>query len=416
MSKKLLFVMTRLPFPPNSGRKVSLYHYCRGLHERYGYDIYLYCFPEWDQSREVSDKPDFIKEIRFAHPVGAMSKAGNLLFRSLVGKNRMPFQCALYYSAANCRAIRAMAEEIKPDVIVTDMIRTAPYYRAFADLDCTKILDLDDLLSRRYAQQKRAKNDLDAAGHYAGGMPSLLRRLNRGVVGRTVLGAEERRVRRAELRYARLYDKTVLVSLPETKRLNEMLGEERAFAVPIGVDAPYFANAKRQDAAGVCFVGNLHVAANVASLRLIANEILPHVKSDVKLRVIGPAPDELRAQYADHPRVEIVGEVPDLRPAVGASALALLPVAFGSGIKTKILEAMAMGLPVVTNSVGAEGIFAENGEEFFVEDDPRALAARVDALLADPALCAQVGERAARFTAENFDWESIFDRFALLGL
>lgn len=415
MAKKLLFIMTRLPFPPNSGRKVSLYHYCRGLHERYGYDIHIYCFPEWDQARDAENKPDFVREVRFARPIGKLTKLWNLFFRALLGG--MPFQCALYYSRANRRAIREMARELDPDVIVTDMIRTAPYYKAFADLDAQKILDLDDLLSRRYERQKNETYDVDAAGHYAGGMPSFLRRFNRGFFGKLVLGAEARRTRRAELRYARLFDKTVFVSDRETKHLNAQLGEERAFTVPIGVNAAYFAKAlETPKQGGLCFVGNMAVAANVASLSLIADEVLPRLTTQATLRVVGPVPDEVRERYRDRADIVFTGEVPDLRPAVACHDVALLPVAFGSGIKTKILEAMAMGLPVVTNPVGAEGIYAENGNEFFVEQTPEALAARVEALLADKALCRAVGARAADFAAREFDWEPIFDRFARLGL
>ena len=137
---------------------------------------------------------------------------------------------------------------------------------------------------------------------------------------------------------------------------------------------------------------------------------------DRTLHVVGPVSDEVREQYRAHTDGVCEGEVDDLRPAVACRAVALLPVAFGSGIKTKILEAMAMGLPVVTNEVGAEGIYARRGEELFVEQTPEQIAARVRELLLDPDRAREVGAAAMDFAAREFDWDSIFERFARLGL
>lgn len=74
MPKRLLFVTTRLPFPPDSGRKVSLYHYCRGLSRDYGYEVDLFVFPEGDDRRDGAGKPDFISDIYLRIPSGAGPK------------------------------------------------------------------------------------------------------------------------------------------------------------------------------------------------------------------------------------------------------------------------------------------------------------------------------------------------------
>ena len=82
MPKKLLFITTRLFWPTDSGRKVSLYYYCKGLHDKYGYDIYVYSFLEHGQSEILlKDKPDFIKDVRIAASVDKASKLKNLLLK-----------------------------------------------------------------------------------------------------------------------------------------------------------------------------------------------------------------------------------------------------------------------------------------------------------------------------------------------
>lgn len=417
MKKQLLFVTSRLPWPTTSGRKVSLWHYCRGLSER-GFEVSLYVFPEWDQPRTAEGKPDFIREVRFAAPVGKGEKLRNLLLRSLFGKNRWPLQCALYYSRKNAAAIAAFAKELAAEVVIFDMIRTAPYMDAITPRTVRKILDLDDLLSLRYSRQLAAGvGDVSVAGRYAGGMSTLADRLLcRGVVGKWVLRFEQKRLQRAEVYYAKKADGVILVSPEETAAFNRVLGEEKTVAVPMGVDVEAFSAALRMHKAHRTFgfVGNLHVAANVASLDRIVQHILPRLEGNFTFEVVGPCPPEVRERYRDVPGVRLLGEVESLVPVVGRWQCMLSPIAFGSGIKTKILEAMAMGLPVVTNAVGAEGILPSPA--LLVAEEDAAIASEVSYLLFDKARCGVLGDEAHAHVAAHFSWQEIFKEFAKLGL
>lgn len=415
MPKRLLFVTSRLPWPANSGRRVSLYHYCRGLAEQYGYEVALFAFPEWDQPRNGKDKPPFIAEVHIADPISAPRKLLNLtraLFRGT------PFQNALYDSPKNRRRLAELVDTWQPDVILFDMIRLAPYMAPFLGRKRC-ILDLDDLLSVRYARQlKHFDGSTGIAGHYAGGMsPFAEKLLCHGHLGKAILKSEQKRLRRAELHHAAAADGVILVSARETARLNGALGKPLAVTVPTGVDTDAFAVngvTKRDNVCG--FVGNLHVAANVAALDHITEQVLPLIQSHVTLEVVGPCPDEVRARFADNGRVVLRGEVEALAPVMATWQFSLCPLAFGTGLKTKVLEAMAAALPVVTNDVGAEGITAENGAEILIANTPKELAAAAELLLADPALGTMIGEAARRFVAAHFSWPQIFDAFGQLGL
>lgn len=417
MKKSLLFVTSRLPWPTTSGRKVSLWHYCRGLAER-GFEVSLYVFPEWDQPRTDAGKPDFIREVRFAAPIGKGEKLRNLLRHSLFGKHRWPLQCALYYSRKNAAAIAAFAEELGAEVVLLDMIRTAPYMDAITPKTVRKILDLDDLLSLRYSRQLAAgTGDVSIAGRYAGGMSSLSDRLLcRGLVGRLVLRCEQKRLVGAEIYYAQKADGVILVSPEETAAFNRVLGEEKAVAVPMGVDEHAFAAALAVEKTPRTFgfVGNLHVAANVASLQRITENILPRLGGNFTFEVVGPCPPEVRERLESVPHIRVLGEVESLPPVAGRWQCMLAPIAFGSGIKTKILEAMAMGLPVVTNAVGAEGIPATPALSVTEEDAD--LAATLERLLADEAFCRALGAEARAHVERCFSWQKIFEEFAKLGL
>ena len=94
----------------------------------------------------------------------------------------------------------------------------------------------------------------------------------------------------------------------------------------------------------------------------------------------------------------------------------LSPIAYGTGIKTKIVEAMAMGVPVLTNSVGKEGILAESEKEIVVSDDMKVLASWVDSLLSDPELAARIGNAGQQFSYNYFRWEKVFEVYREMGL
>lgn len=419
MKKRLLFVTTRLFWPTDSGRKVSLYYYCKGLAEKYGYDIYVYSFLEGGQTPEMlADKPVFLREVRLAKPVNIIGKCRNLLTHGLFGN--WPFQTALFYSGANRRAIRAFCEEIRPDAVIVDMIRLAPYYTCFRDLSCRKILDLDDLLSRRYVRQsRRAGTGSDLLGASTDRMTRTSNRILRNsFIKRMILRAESRRCNRAERKYGRLYDSVIFVSESETAAFNRMIGEEKAYTVTLGVDLAYYAQAAKADKEpnAVAFLGNLKYAPNQDSLSYIADKVLPLMKQPYTLYVAGTTPDGYEAQFAGNPHIVFLGRVDDLREAMGKCNVFLSPIAYGSGIKTKILEALAMGLPVVTNTIGAEGLSVTDGVNILIRVNAETMAEAVDDLLTDNEKCRRIGAAGQAYIADRHIWDIVWQKFADMGL
>lgn len=416
--KKLLLIATRLFWPTDSGRKVSLYHYCRGLYERYGYEIYVYSFLESGQTEKLAEqKPPFIKEVKIAHKMGTVGKLWNLFVKSMVGG--WPFQNAVFYSGKNARSIREYAREIQPDVVMVDMIRLAPYYSSIKDLPSKKILDMDDLLSKRYERQsKNTTGNAQVLGTYEGqALGTGKRILKSNFVKNFVLKSESKRVARAEKRYGKMYDGVIFVSEHETKELNRVLGEEKAITVRLGVDYDYYAQGDtvEKESCALGFLGNLRFAPNVDSLHFIEREILPKLSFEGTVYVIGVCPDEVKAQFTNE-KIKFLGRVEDVRPVLKKCEIFLSPIAYGSGVKTKILEAMAMGLPVVTNPLGVEGIDGEAGKHFIVEQDAKDLAAAVDSLHTDSARLEELSKNAQALVREKYRWEDIFDSFGGLGL
>lgn len=410
--KKLLFITTRLFWPIDSGRKVSLYHYCKGLHDIYGYDIYLYSFLEPGQNESlVADKPEFIKEIRIAKNIGKFNKLSNLFFKSLLC--RWPFQISLFFSKKNEREIRNICDEVQPNLVIVDMVRLAPYIKALNKLDCKKVLDLDDLLSKRYLRQCESNNSkAQILGSYASGVNSNTKNiLKLSWVKNFVLKSESKRVAKAEIKYGKLYDKVIFVSDKETNEYNTKL-HDKAITVRLGVDYDYFAQDVhvQKEKESFAFIGNFKVAANVDSLLLIYNEILPKLNFNYKFYVIGYMPQELKTKLKDD-RIILCGRIEDARPVIKKCPLFLAPIAYGTGIKTKILEAMAMGVTVVTNSVGVEGIDGVDGVHYLVNDNSDEIANIVNNVVAGQIDVENISKSGQLLMKEKYKWENIFKSF-----
>ncbi len=419
--KKLLFVTTRRFWPVDSGRKLTLYHYCRGLYEIYGYEIYIYSFLEAGQTPENAEPtPCFIKEVVYSNKIGSAEKIKNIISKTIFRKDKFPFQCSLFYSKKNFISISEFADKIRPDTVIVDMVRLAPYYYSFRNINCKKILDMDDVLSLRYERQAQNKvSEANFLGNYGKEVSSGINRiLNLRIFKNAFLKFESKLMKKAEEKYTLLYDNIILVSEKEAEYVNKATGTEKAIAIPVGVDYDYLSENIDVKAINnsLSFMGNLNVAANVDSLDIIIRKILPVIENEVTLIVIGTCSEEIESKYKDVKNVEFTGRVDDFRSYIKTSKVFLSPIAYGSGIKTKILEAMAMGMPVVTNSIGAEGLDVKDGRELIVKDDYTEIVSAVKELLNNEALRKDLGERGQKFVQQYHDWNVVYKVFMEMGM
>ena len=316
-----------------------------------------------------------------------------------------PLQCSLFWSDENEIGIRSYCEEVQPDIVIIDMIRLAPYMATVKSLKIPVVLDYDDLLSKRYARQmgKEAGSVLGKYGTQAPGFISLLAK-NR-IIKNVVLSVESKRVQRAEVDYAQRADAVLFVSPIESKELNERLGSEKCFNATIGasvLDEKVDAIAKIYD---LGFVGNLHTAANQAALDYICTEVLPLLPGKT-LRVIGVCPKEIRNRYSSLDHVSFSGRVEVISDELNKCEVMLAPFAYGTGIKTKILEAMGLGVPVVTNDVGSEGMTCKPGVEFELGNTPETLAKCCESLLGDRQKRREMVCAAKEYIRSKHNWET----------
>ena len=165
----ILFVMPRLPFPTTSGRKMSLYHYCRILSEELGYRLVVAAFLE--NGDEVKDVPYFIDRLEILPKASSKEKIKTIFMQSLI-KRKLPMQVSLYFSENAKKIIDRIAEEEKPKIVIGDMVRSTEYIK---DIRAFRIADLDDKISKRYERQynKDIKN-INPYGAFLTTLPSII--------------------------------------------------------------------------------------------------------------------------------------------------------------------------------------------------------------------------------------------------
>ncbi len=237
---------------------------------------------------------------------------------------------------------------------------------------------------------------------------------------------------RYERRVAERFDATVLVSEAEAETFRRITGlHGRIHAVGNGVDLEYFhphepGESQRGsppsrpaawppgDQARLVFCGAMDYFPNVDAVVWFAREVLPLVREQVSgatFTVVGSNPAPRVAALSELPWVRVTGRVADVRPHVWGADVSVAPIRVARGVQNKVLEAMAMGKPVVATPQAFEGIEAVPGRDLLVAPaDPEPFAGAVTDLLLHPARAAGLGERARAAVERTYRWETRLEK------
>jgi glycosyltransferase involved in cell wall biosynthesis len=243
---------------------------------------------------------------------------------------------------------------------------------------------------------------------------------------RTTLRAPSDRLRnRVRLAAARAYesrmfrgfDRVVLVTPQDETVLRSLAPDLPTIVIPNGVDdRTYRAAEGRPHEPSLVFVGNMSYRPNVEAARALIQEILPRVRADVPEAgavIVGTNPPADLLARSGH-GVDVTGRVPDIRPYLEAAGCFVSPLTGGSGIRNKILEAMAMGVPVVATPLSCEGIEVREGENVLLGRTPQELAGAVVRLMKDEALREAIALGGQRLVSARYTWKIVADQYELL--
>jgi glycosyltransferase involved in cell wall biosynthesis len=166
----------------------------------------------------------------------------------------------------------------------------------------------------------------------------------------------------------------------------------------------------------MAFLGAMDWDANQDAVRWFTSEILPRIRvavPDAEFLGIGRnPPSSLRALAECDSRIRLTGTVPDVRPHMAEAAVMILPLRVGGGTRIKVYEAMAMGTPVISTTIGVEGLDYEHGRNVLIADTAEEFANAVIGLLRDSGKASAIAEEARRHVAENYSWKVVAEIFS----
>ena len=414
--KKVLFITTRLVYPVNDGRKVVLYNYCKGLVEQHNCEVRLFSLVE-GENKEIK-QPDFISKVYFGSLPNKFEKIKNLIIKSII-LNKWPLQVSLYYSTKSKKQLNQIIEEYKPNVVICDMARTAEYLKDLDDSKFNKILDMDDLLSKRYYRQVESNMiSSNSIGAYFDKLPRGIKKIaNSNIIMKKVILKEAKLLSKYEVNISKYYKSVIFVSPIEAKEFNKKINYCKSIDITIGVDYCYFSQnvvTEKKDN-HIVFLGNMYVAHNVDSVNFFLNDIFPSILKQIPsciFRIVGRCPDEYKRYLEKNKNIEVTGEVNDIRKYVQECTVAVAILKYGSGIKTKILEIMAIGTPIITNKIGKEGIDIVNNNEVILENDNSKLAGKIVELLRDYELQKRLADNGRLYVKHTHRWNDILVKFS----
>lgn len=270
------------------------------------------------------------------------------------------------------------------------------------------VVDIDDLEDHKIAAQLDMERH--AARQARWGLSQRLRRARSGLLMRR----DQPLWHALQAQVARDVDAVVVCSEVDRQRLSA----PNAQVIPNGYQeqAKPLGRAAVGDPPTLVFIGLFDYGPNVDAAAFLVNEILPELRSrvpSVRARLVGNASEQVRALHHP-PDVVVTGFVPDIGPELAMADLIAVPVRYGGGTRIKILEAFAHRIPVVSTTIGAEGIDAAPGREIMLEDTPTGFARACEGLLTNAALREGVVEAAHQLFLARYRWEQIQEAVAAL--
>lgn len=395
MIKNVLLLTTRDIGGRSTGRKQVLRTIATSIASS-GFNLKIISFSKQSAISAVSEYGSQYEIIYIGRP-RILRVLINIFFYFIPAK--LSLNECLYYSPIMLKKIKDEAKTHNVDVIVTDMIRLAPYGEKGG---AKWILDLDDLLSKRY-EAILAKHEITDSflGYWGESIPQVFRTFLLKALS-VILKREAAVLRKRELYTARSSDAVCLVSTLEAEELAKLSGSN-VYAMPMAIDTPSLISNKPRGGEGV-FIGGLDYQPNLDAIRYYKKEVVPIlVKKGItfKLSVIGYC-DACHKEELASEHIVFKGYVEALGTELMKHSIFIAPIVGGTGIKTKVLEAMSFGLPVIATKEAVKGMAVAHMEHCLIVDSPMDFVDYVIEFKNNPVLALRLAENGQDYVHQNF--------------
>jgi len=357
----ILYICHRFPFPPKRGGKIRPFNMIRHLTAS-GHKVTVCSLARSDaeaaEGQGISPHCEAFHMARVHAPTQALRMVARLA-------SSTPSSMGYFYSPELQAKVRELLASRTWDLIFVHCSSVAQYVEHVTDVP--KILDFGDMDSQKWLEYANYKPFPLSLGYRLEG---------------SKLQTEEKRL-------AGRFDLCTATTRAEWETLNSYGSGADTDWFPNGVDADYFSPGEEPyDPDTISFIGRMDYYPNQECMSRFCEQVWPILKARrpaMKLLVVGADPSPAMRRLGELPGVTVTGSVPEVQPYVRKSALMVAPLNIARGTQNKILEAMAMGVPVVTSSIAAGGVDAKSEEHFLVSDTPQDYAQAIFRITEAPA-------------------------------
>lgn len=393
MARRLLFVVPWFLFPATTGGRIRTSQILRGMRGK-AFDVTLASPVTPDGERLFADDLRSVCD-RFVSWPSRREARWRKYTRLVHLPGTLPIAVATDRSARG-RAVVAGELARKPDLLVVDFPHAAVLV--------PQRPQVPSVIFTHNVEAEIFRRQVAAA---------------RNPVSRFVWRDQTRKMERYEKETLARFDRVIAVSERDGKQFRERYGTGNVFPIPTGVDLDYYAYHAPIGEPRVVFTGSMDWPPNADGIEWFLREVWPAVEKGVpqaSLKIIGREPPSRLVRMANGARVEFTGFVDDVRPHVRGATACVIPLLVGGGTRIKAYEAMAQGCPIVSTSIGMEGLPAEPGRHFLLADRPDEFAKALVSLLRDRALGERLAGDARRFVEASFSSARVaaeFERICL---
>lgn len=380
---RIAVFMPYFPYPPDTGGKIRSFHLLRALTQRFEVDLYAPYYGD-------APVPEHLAALRGCHEIHLLPLAKSWRTRDRLARvlASLPRSVDYFYTETALAEACALSAQRDYQLLISDEICMTPYAELLPNIPRIVARHKVDFLHYREMAQRRPW-----------GSEKLLDWL------------ESRKLRRYEWQKMPLYQAAVVCSEGDAAVIREQAPRAEILVIPNGADLAQFTPVDTLPSGPptLLYVGSMYYYPNVDAVKFFFEHCWSAIQTavpGVRAQIVGHHPPPEIQALGKLPGVTVTGSVPDVRPYYQNATALIVPLRLGGGTRLKIVEAMAMGVPVISTSVGAEGLAIAPDENIVIADDPAAFVQQTVRVLRDAALRERIGA-GGRVLAQRYDWMAL---------
>lgn len=371
MTKRIVFITSRFPYPLEKGDKLRAYFQIKELSKHF--DIHLISITEKKITKEFAELEPYCKSIHVFKLSFSQKWFG--VFLAFLGSK--PLQIGYFYNHNTNRKINKIIKDLSPNHIYCQLIRVSEYVKNYHQ--CSKTIDYMDALSK--GMERRINSE-----------PWYLKWIYR---------TENERLQRYERSIFEYFEYRTIIS-QQDKQCIFHPEQIKIKVIPNGVSPHFFDEIKVEKQYDLVFVGNLSYVPNIEAVHFISTHILPTLPK-LSLLIAGADPVN-QVTSLSSALVKVSGWVADIRTSYASGRLFVAPMFIGSGLQNKLLEAMALGIPCITTSLANNALKAEPNKQILIANNASEYTELISNILTDNELYTRISVEGRKFIEKKFQW------------